>query len=334
MFPFMSPFDNAGMRRADGAGGFMPRNTRGQNGPAEMQDMFSMIFQTMQQGGLMNNRPVAGFGNVGFGGQIRGGTAQGPSPFDILGALFSPNGRAGDAVFSQQAFDQILEQLAEQNGAHQGPGPASENAIRSLPTKKVTQEMMGHDGTAECSICMDNVEIGSDVTELPCKHWFHRDCVVAWLKEHDTCPHCRKPTTSPDEQQQQPGARRRSSRQSSARGPHFGGDGSRDRPYNVPESPGGLRDARAAYYEEPPRRYQEGPPRPYQDNGRSAYAEATEQPYMPGQYPSQRPPSRPRRHSSGQSGRHSHSRQSSDRGQTGGAGGGVTGWLRNHMGMG
>jgi hypothetical protein len=39
---------------------------------------------------------------------------------------------------------------------------------------------------------MDEVNIGEQVTELPCKHWFHHQCVSAWLVEHDTCPHCRK----------------------------------------------------------------------------------------------------------------------------------------------
>ena len=52
--------------------------------------------------------------------------------------------------------------------------------------------MLGSDGKAECSVCMDNVELGDEVTLLPCSHWFHEACVGAWLKEHDTCPHCRQ----------------------------------------------------------------------------------------------------------------------------------------------
>ncbi|KAH8754799.1 hypothetical protein F5883DRAFT_572427 [Diaporthe sp. PMI_573] len=32
---------------------------------------------------------------------------------------------------------------------------------------------------------------GEEVTVLPCKHWFHGECVVSWLKMHNTCPICR-----------------------------------------------------------------------------------------------------------------------------------------------
>jgi E3 ubiquitin-protein ligase RNF115/126 len=59
--------------------------------------------------------------------------------------------------------------------------------------------MLGDEHKAECSICMDEVNIGEQVTELPCKHWFHHQCVSAWLLEHDTCPHCRKGITKDSE---------------------------------------------------------------------------------------------------------------------------------------
>ena len=100
-------------------------------------------------------------------------------------------GVSGDAVYSEEALDRIITQMMDQN--HQGgaPGPASAAAIAALPRKPAHKTMMGSDGKAECSVCMDAVDVGDEVTVLPCNHWFHGDCVGAWLKEHDTCPHCR-----------------------------------------------------------------------------------------------------------------------------------------------
>ena len=297
MFPF-APFGFSDRQGGmfDGLetrGQIFPRDPRVHQGPqpGDMQDLLSMIFQTMQQaqtGGLAQAR--------------RPGDRPGegpPNPFALLGALLNPaTARHGDAVFSQEAFDRIMEQLAEQNQMSTAPGPAAESAIKSLPTKTVEKDMLGSDGKAECSICMDDVELGSNVTLLPCTHWFHRDCVVAWLKEHDTCPHCRQPITKPEDQP--PGSsRRRSSRRSSSVASPYGAEGSRDNPYRTPDSPSALREHRQFYY---------GSRRDPEER-----------------------PDRPRRHSSSRTERSGSSRQNSSGNQ---GGGGLTGWIRNHMGFG
>ncbi|KAL8726472.1 MAG: hypothetical protein Q9166_006703 [cf. Caloplaca sp. 2 TL-2023] len=125
------------------------------------------------------------------------GPRAGPGGFPGLQHLFASvlnpaNAAHGDAVYSQEALDRIVSQFMEQHNGSSAPGPASAAAISALPRKKVDKEMLGSDGKAECSVCMDNVEIGDEVTVLPCQHWFHGDCVGAWLNEHDTCPHCRQ----------------------------------------------------------------------------------------------------------------------------------------------
>ncbi|EGD87323.2 hypothetical protein H112_05862 [Trichophyton rubrum D6] len=98
----------------------------------------------------------------------------------------------GDAVYSQEELDRVISQLVDQNINGNAPAPASADAIRSLPKVKVDKSMLGSENKAECSICMDNVELDTEVTMLPCKHWFHESCITAWLNEHDTCPHCRQ----------------------------------------------------------------------------------------------------------------------------------------------
>lgn len=244
------------------------------------------------------------------GYQRAGAQAQTPPmpPFDFLGQLLSmpgQHGQHGDMVFSQQAFDQVMEQLMEQHGGSGAPPPASEEAIRSLGKKQVDEEMLGVEGRAECSICMDNVDLGDEVTTLPCNHWFHGDCVTAWLKEHDTCPHCRKPISSPGQLPQASSSRRRrpSRAMSSASNPiGFGPEASRYNADVMPEGRGEARPPRQAYYG--------------RRTGSNVDRHATHQ-------------SASRRHSTrndgesgadGAGGRNHHA-----------GGGGVTGWIRDHL---
>lgn len=114
--------------------------------------------------------------------------------FGLLMPLLNPaNAAHGDGVYTQEAFDRVVTQLMEQNNMGTAPGPASGEAISELPKVKITKDMLDpKTGNADCSICMESVEVGTEVTRLWCGHWFHGDCVGAWLREHDSCPQCRK----------------------------------------------------------------------------------------------------------------------------------------------
>lgn len=43
-----------------------------------------------------------------------------------------------------------------------------------------------------CRTCLEETYIGDEVVLLPCRHWYHEECITYWLKEHDVCPTCRK----------------------------------------------------------------------------------------------------------------------------------------------
>lgn len=128
----------------------------------------------------------------------RDGSNAGPTPLAPLAALLQTmlgvpaGGVHGDGVYTQEAFDRIVTQLMEQNATGSAPGPASAEAIAAIPKIKIDKAMLGDSGKAECSICMDEVQLDEVVSQLPCSHWFHPPCIEAWLGEHDTCPHCRK----------------------------------------------------------------------------------------------------------------------------------------------
>ncbi|OQV04976.1 hypothetical protein CLAIMM_09782 [Cladophialophora immunda] len=143
----LSPF---GFPRGQGAGGLDDPHFHLQ--PAGLQDLFSLILQSMQPEGLHGPDPDD---------RRRGG--QPPLPFDLLHQMLNPaNARTGDMVYSQEAFDRVMTQLMEQHNASTAPPPASEEAILSLKKKKVDREMLGEEGKAECSICMDNVELNNE----------------------------------------------------------------------------------------------------------------------------------------------------------------------------
>ncbi|XP_050207794.1 E3 ubiquitin-protein ligase MBR1-like [Mercurialis annua] len=65
--------------------------------------------------------------------------------------------------------------------------PASQASIEAL------EEVM-HDGdgpTTKCTICLEDLAIGSRVTRMPCNHKFHKTCILTWLGTAHVCPLCR-----------------------------------------------------------------------------------------------------------------------------------------------
>ncbi|KAK4052750.1 hypothetical protein OIV83_002037 [Microbotryomycetes sp. JL201] len=50
----------------------------------------------------------------------------------------------------------------------------------------------GVDKEERCAVCLQDYEEDDDVMFGLCSHGFHEDCLKAWLKEHGTCPVCRR----------------------------------------------------------------------------------------------------------------------------------------------
>ncbi|WRX14880.1 zinc finger protein [Theobroma cacao] len=43
----------------------------------------------------------------------------------------------------------------------------------------------------DCVICLEELKVGSDASQMPCSHTFHGDCIEKWLKQSHYCPVCR-----------------------------------------------------------------------------------------------------------------------------------------------
>lgn len=72
----------------------------------------------------------------------------------------------------------------------------SKREIEKLPQLMYCSEM-GHgkcenDSDVKCLVCQFQYEIGDIVRKLPCKHYFHKECVDPWLGGKDHCPYCRQ----------------------------------------------------------------------------------------------------------------------------------------------
>jgi len=68
--------------------------------------------------------------------------------------------------------------------------PTSKEAIEALP--KVTIDINNVSEHSRCSVCIEDFRVGEcGVVILPCGHLFHEECLLPWLKEHNTCPVCR-----------------------------------------------------------------------------------------------------------------------------------------------
>ncbi|KAJ6008408.1 hypothetical protein N7540_012384 [Penicillium herquei] len=229
-------------------------------------------------------------------------TGTGPNPLAMLSALLDLN-RNGDAVYSQEELDRVISQLIDHNATGTAPPPAPTSAIHSLPRKKADQQMLGSDGKAECSICKDTVELGTEVAMLPCKHWFHFDCIEMWLTQQNTCPHCRRsinPTQADPAQDPTRGT------------PRTTGEGTSDDPVIIQDSP----DATSS------RRRRSSPFGSF--SGRSSFSRSNQNSSVPNSpTPDQNASGSGTRRSS-RSSRHSRDGQR----------GGITGWVWSRFGSG
>lgn len=127
------------------------------------------------------------------------------------GLLYFRGFQAGDYV-GGAAWEGLLQHLME---AHQPlSSPTDKATLEALPRRKVrpagaatklpsssdtdldaidTEATVGAAATTQqphyaacthgepCSVCHD--ELSDTVVELPCKHCYHEDCIVSWLKE-------------------------------------------------------------------------------------------------------------------------------------------------------
>ncbi|KAL4568602.1 hypothetical protein LXL04_024217 [Taraxacum kok-saghyz] len=85
-------------------------------------------------------------------------------------------------------FDTLIGQFVETVRALRGSPPASKSIVDNLPLVTLKKN---EDDQSICAVCKDEISIEEKVTELPCRHHYHGDCILPWLSIRNTCPVCR-----------------------------------------------------------------------------------------------------------------------------------------------
>ena len=98
-------------------------------------------------------------------------------------------------------LDNIINQIMLNDTNKYGNPPAAKKAIEKLKKYKINKKKIKEFGFENsCSVCKDEFNIGEECLAMPCNHYFHRNCLLPWLKERNSCPVCRYelPTDDPD----------------------------------------------------------------------------------------------------------------------------------------
>ena len=84
-----------------------------------------------------------------------------------------------------------LSELSESD-EHNSQMMNHEFSFFKLRETKIT--LIDKSNSDKCSICHEEFAINTIVKILPCKHFFHRDCLSEWVisNRKSKCPLCRK----------------------------------------------------------------------------------------------------------------------------------------------
>lgn len=67
-----------------------------------------------------------------------------------------------------------------------------------------TQDLCGEEDEKSCTVCLEDFEPKETVMLTPCKHMFHEECIVPWLKSKGQCPLCRSVILKPAKEDSSP----------------------------------------------------------------------------------------------------------------------------------
>ncbi|CAG8449523.1 7434_t:CDS:1 [Acaulospora colombiana] len=97
----------------------------------------------------------------------------------------------------EQSRNKLSRKASTRSTRSQRSLRAIDNAaiIYSSPNADTTSsDHISNSETREtCAICLDDFDDGDEIRELPCRHWYHVECIDPWLTmKSSSCPLCKK----------------------------------------------------------------------------------------------------------------------------------------------
>ncbi|CAD5331801.1 unnamed protein product [Arabidopsis thaliana] len=92
--------------------------------------------------------------------------------------------------YAPMDYNAIIGQMFDNETGIKGTPPASKSVVDGLPDVELTIEELSSVSIV-CAICKDEVVFKEKVKRLPCKHYYHGECIIPWLGIRNTCPVCR-----------------------------------------------------------------------------------------------------------------------------------------------
>ena len=97
-----------------------------------------------------------------------------------------------NSEYENDEIENILNYIFNNDNNRYGSPPASKNEILKLNKYTLTEEKLKNfGGENTCSVCKEDFSVGNKMMDLPCNHYFHEECLMPWLNQHDSCPICR-----------------------------------------------------------------------------------------------------------------------------------------------
>jgi E3 ubiquitin-protein ligase RNF115/126 len=97
-------------------------------------------------------------------------------------------------------LEYFINQIMMNDNNKYGNPPASQKAVDNLEKSIITEKKLKEFGFENsCPVCKDEFIINEECLLMPCQHHFHKDCLLPWLKERNSCPVCRYELPTDDE---------------------------------------------------------------------------------------------------------------------------------------